>query len=45
MFRGNALTPEWLAGAELVVVRTTPAGVLERELAVDDFSWSLQAKQ
>ena len=45
MFRGNALTPEWLAGAELVVVRTTRAGILERELAVDDFSWSLPAKQ
>jgi hypothetical protein len=44
-FRGKALAPEWLAGAELVVVRTTRAGILERELVDDDFSWSLQARQ
>ena len=45
-FRGSAslaapgvLTREWIGGAELVVVRTTYAGTVERELAVDDFLW------
>jgi hypothetical protein len=33
------LTPAWLEDAELVVVRTTNAGTVERLLQIDDFHW------
>lgn len=36
---GPDLMPEWLKGAELVVVRTTNAGTVERPLQIEDFRW------
>jgi len=34
-----ALTPEWLSTTELVIVRTTNAGSVEKQLQIDDFRW------
>lgn len=34
----------WLAGAELVIVRMTPAGTVERELEIPDFRLDLPAR-
>lgn len=42
---GPESTPEWLKGAELVVVRTTNAGTVERALQIEDFRWPAQGKR
>lgn len=39
------LTRKWLDGAELVVVRTTNAGTVERALQIEDFRWPAPGKQ
>lgn len=39
------LTPVWLKDAELVIVRTTNAGTVERLFQIDDFHWPAAQKK